>query len=146
MPRNILRSLQGREIGDSPNCEKFRASNYFNDGMLRRLRVEKSVSIVKDTSCNVLTSSSWNCDGSLLSYGQYNKGILIFKPFQPCQQKIPISQGHFLVDSIFLAGRHRLLATASRSYSDAVWEETAGLCFNETLKVWDVEKSEVVRS
>lgn len=145
MSRNILRNLHYREVGDDCNSKQFFTSNYFNEGMMSRLRVEKSVSIVNDTSSNVLQCCSWNNNGSLLCYGQYSKGVLIFQPFQACKKKIPISQGHFLVDSIFLSSYDRLLATATRSYSNAVWDESTGLCFNEKLKIWDVEKAEAVR-
>ena len=147
MSLNITKSLLQREIGNSKfKSENFVAINYFNEMIMGRLRIEKSVKVVEEVLIDDTVCGGWNTSGSLLCIGQYSKGVCIFKPFMETEQIIPILQSNFLIDCVFMPGNDNLLTIATRSYSQIITRGTVDLSFSEKVKIWDVKNNKTVRN
>ena len=147
MPQNIVNSLKQRETNFRLDPEKFVAANYFNESMINRLRVEKKVSLEFETSDDLVSCGSWNCDGTLLACGKKGKGVQIYAPFRNYEKvtAVDIKDNHTLADVVFIPRNKNLMTFASRRNNTLFFWSNSGLVRDDYVKIWDVEKNVAFR-
>ena len=149
MQQNIVKQLKNRETKIQFHPEKFVEANYFNESMIKRLRVEREIPLDFETSGDLVSCGSWNHDGSLLACGKKGRGVDVYSPFRSCERQaaIPIKNNHNLADVVFMPRSRNLMAVTSRNKNSLIfWITTADVLIDDYVKVWDVDKSVATRT
>ena len=147
MTENIVSALKNRELNIGFNQENFVNINYFNESMIKRMRIEHKISHELEAGDTHIQCGSWNSNGFLLGFGKYEKGVQICKPFLNFEMSvIPVQDNHYLTYTIFMQQHENFLAVCSRNRNSFIWSSLDGLEVDDYVKIWDVEAKSVVRS
>ena len=147
MVENITKSLKGRQLNIGFNPENFVSVNYFNESMMTRMRIEHRVSHGLESWDQHVQCTSWNSSGLLFACGKCDRGVQMFEPFRNAEaSSIPVPEGHYLTDALFLHRHDNLIAVCSRSNRSFFWDSPNGLGAGSRVGIWDVRTKTEVRS
>jgi len=142
MKQNIAIRLKRRELNNRFNPDTFVRTNYFNESMIKRMRVEQEITFGSESFDDFISSGSWNYGGNLLGCGKAYNGANIYAPFRKDQlaTTIPIRHNHYLSDLVFMHKNNNLVSVAFRNHNNGVnWTMKTGLTMDSFVQVFDVE-------